>query len=63
MTGKKLVTAATQEWECEIPRGSAYRMAERGVIPAYMTGPKQSGIRFQIDEVLDALRRPVKSER
>jgi hypothetical protein len=63
MNGKHLVTAATLLGECGITRGSAYRMAKHAAIPAYVTGPKRTGVRFQVDEVLAALRRPATGEK
>ena len=59
MTGKRLVTVATLEREYGIPRGSAYRMAKRGLIPTCKIGPKRTGLRFVAAEVLEALRCPV----
>ena len=61
MSSNRLVTAATLEQEYGIPRGSAYRMAKSGLIPAYKVGPKRTGLRFVATEVLEALRAPVGS--
>jgi predicted DNA-binding transcriptional regulator AlpA len=39
-----------------IPRTMAYRLAKAGLIPSYKVGIKQHGVRFVLDEVLQALR-------
>jgi hypothetical protein len=41
-----------------VKRASAYKLAKAGVIPSYLVGPKQTGVRFRRSEVLAALRRP-----
>ena len=46
-----------------VKRGSAYKLAKQGIIPSYLVGPKQTGVRFRRSEVLAALRRPVMSEK
>ncbi len=38
---------------------SVYRAAKTGEIPSYNVGPKRGGVRFNIEEVREALRRPV----
>lgn len=45
-----------------IKKACAYKLARAGVIPHYMVGPKQTGVRFRRSEVLAALRRPAKGE-
>lgn len=45
-----------------IKKGCAYRLAKQGVIPCYLVGPKQTGVRFRRSEVLESLRRPAKTE-
>jgi len=45
-----------------IKKGCAYRLAKQGVIPYYLVGPKQTGLRFRRSEVLESLRRPAKAE-
>jgi len=40
--------------------GSLYRLAKAGHVPSYKVGPKLSGVRFDIEEVRQALRRPVR---
>jgi hypothetical protein len=46
-----------------VKRGCAYKLAKQGIIPSYLVGPKQTGVRFRRSEVLAALRRPVMSEK
>lgn len=59
MTNQGLVTAAGLEQQHILKKGTAYRMAKEGQIPSYLVGSKGRGIRFRVDEVLAALRRPV----
>jgi excisionase family DNA binding protein len=42
-------------------RGAAYRMAREGRIPHYRIGAKGRGIRFNVAEVLAAIRQPAKT--
>lgn len=53
-----LETATELEQAGIVKRGSAYKLAKQGVIPSYLVGPKQTGVRFRRSEVLAALRRP-----
>ena len=46
-----------------VKRACAYKLAKQGIIPSYLVGPKQTGVRFRRSEVLAALRRPVSTER
>ena len=62
MTDCELVTAAGLERRKVLKKGTAYRMAKDGQIPCYLVGPKGRGIRFRVEEVLTALRRPAKDE-
>lgn len=39
-----------------IPRGSIYRLARAGRIPAFRVGVRGGGLRFRASEVLEALR-------
>ncbi len=41
-----------------VTKGCAYKLAQQGIIPSYLVGPKQTGVRFKRSEVLAALRRP-----
>ncbi len=38
---------------------SVYRLAKAGLIPSHSAGPKLKGVRFDLEEVKEALRRPV----
>jgi hypothetical protein len=57
-----LETATELELAGIVKRGSAYKLAKLGIIPSYLVGPKQTGVRFRRSEVLAALRRPVLRE-
>lgn len=59
----ELVTAAVLEERGILTKGTAYRMARSGQIPCYSVGTEGRGVRFRIDEVLAALRRPIVSEK
>ena len=41
--------------------GSIYKLAKSGQIPSYRCGPKLHGLRFNLDEVKAALKRPVQA--
>ena len=62
MVQHELVTAAVLEERGILKRGTAYRMVKAGKIPHYVVGMATSGIRFKVDEVLAALRRPASSQ-
>ncbi|MBX3306365.1 MAG: hypothetical protein KF751_10000 [Nitrospira sp.] len=63
MTGEdRLVTAADLEKIGVMPKGTAYRMAADGKLPHYLVGCRSRGIRFKVDEVLAALRRPASTQ-
>lgn len=62
MTDQELVTATGLEERGILRKGTAYRMAKLRLIPCSYVGPKRGGIRFSPQEVLAALRRPVKVE-
>jgi len=51
-----LVTAAELEQRGILKRGTAYRMARQGLIPARYVGVKKRGIRFCAEEVLETLK-------
>jgi hypothetical protein len=59
---QELVSAMELERSGVLQRQTAYRMARAGQIPCYAVGAKGRGIRFRIEEVLEALRRPAKRE-
>lgn len=54
----ELVTAAILEERGILTKGTAYRMARSGQIPCYSVGTAGRSVRFRVDEVLAALRRP-----
>ena len=56
-----LETAAELEEAGILKKSSAYKLAKRGLIPSYLVGPKQTGVRFRRSEVLAALRRPAQA--
>lgn len=41
-------------------KSSIYRLQKRGLIPAYAAGPNMRGLRFDVAEVREALRRPMR---
>jgi hypothetical protein len=57
-SNERLETATDLERAGILKRGCAYRLAKQGLIPSYLVGPKQTGVRFKRSEVLSALRRP-----
>jgi excisionase family DNA binding protein len=59
MNSDQLVTAQELETRGVMKRGTAYRMAEAGKLPHYVMGNSGRGIRFRVEEVLAALRRPM----
>jgi hypothetical protein len=59
----ELVSAAVLEGRGILRKGTAYRMAKAGQIPSYAAGMKRRGVRFRVEEVLAALRRPVTAEK
>ena len=62
MNEEILVTAAQLERRGILRRGTVFRMARLGLIPAYRVGVKGRGLRFSIPEVLAALKQPVRTE-
>ena len=57
-----LETAMELERAGIVKRGCAYKLAKARIIPSYLVGPKQTGVRFRRSEVLRALRRPEADE-
>lgn len=57
-----LVTANDLEKLGIMPKGTAYKMVAGGKLPHYLVGNSGRGIRFMVDEVLKALRRPASHE-
>lgn len=54
----QLVTAQELEARGIIKKGTAYKMKAAGKLNYYAVGCHGGGIRFRVDEVLAALRRP-----
>ncbi len=59
----ELVTAAVLEQRGILRKGTAFKMAKAGLLISYRCGVKGRGVRFRVDEVLAALRRPLASEK
>jgi hypothetical protein len=60
-TSEPLETATELDRAGIIRKGTAYKLAKNGIIPCYLVGPKQTGVRFRRSEVLTALRRPAQA--
>lgn len=58
MNSEQLVTAQELEARGIIKKGTAYKMVKAGKLIHYKVGCVGGGIRFRVDEVLAALRRP-----
>lgn len=58
----KLVSASVLEQLGILRKGTAYKMVQANLLTAYRVGAKGRGIRFKVDEVLAALRRPAATE-
>ena len=59
---EQLVTAGELEKRGILKKGTAYRMAKAGQLSCYTVGVSGRGVRFRIDEVFEALRRPGRAE-
>ena len=57
-SSEPLETATELDRAGIVKRACAYKLAKQGIIPSYLVGPKQTGVRFRRSEVLAALRRP-----
>jgi hypothetical protein len=57
-----LVTAQELEVRGILRKGTAYKMVAAGKLTHYVVGNSGGGIRFRVDEVLAALRRPASHE-
>jgi excisionase family DNA binding protein len=58
-----LVRARVVSERLGMAQSQVYSLARSGAIPSYQVGGKKSGVRFDLREVKEALRRPVISER
>lgn len=54
----ELVTAAVLEQRGILRKSTAYKMAQAKLLVTYKVGAKGRGVRFRVEEVLAALRRP-----
>lgn len=65
-TVEKLVTAKVVSEAMGMAPSQVYRLAKRGMnnggIPSYLVGEKKGGVRFDLREVREALRRPAKEQ-
>lgn len=65
-TVEKLVTARVVSEAMGMAQSQVYRLAKRGMnnggIPSYQVGEKRGGVRFDLREVREALRRPASHE-
>ena len=61
-TVEELVSASVLDERNILSKGTAYKMAKLGLIPAYKIGCKKRGVKFRVSEVLAALRRPASHE-
>jgi hypothetical protein len=62
MNSEQLVTAQELEARGIIKKGTAYKMVKAKKLVHYKVGCAEGGIRFRVDEVLAALRRPAARE-
>lgn len=59
---EKLVTAKVVSEAMGMAPSQVYRLARSGAIPSFSVGEKRGGVRFDLHEVKEALRRPVSRE-
>lgn len=59
MNDHHLVSATTASHHLDITKGCLYRMARAGIIPRYRVGVKGRGVRFDVEEVKNILRRDI----
>ena len=62
MNSDQLVTAQELEARGVMKKGTAYRMVKAGKLTHYKVGCAGGGIRFRVDEVLAALRQPIRAD-
>lgn len=61
-TVDKLVTAKVVSEVMGMAQSQVYRLAKRALIPSFQVGEKMGGVRFDLREVREALRRPAKEQ-
>lgn len=62
MNAPRHLTATELAERLGMGKGSVYKLAKAGKIPSYAVGPKLTGLRFDLEEVLAVLRRPAAVE-
>jgi predicted DNA-binding transcriptional regulator AlpA len=62
MEHDSLVDADTLAKKLGQATSSIYRLAKSGAIPSFKAGPRDRGLRFDLQEVKEALRRPAKEQ-
>lgn len=62
MNVQQLLSAAECASLLRISTGSLYKMAREGLVPCYRVGQQQRGLRFDVDEVREALKQEVEEE-
>jgi excisionase family DNA binding protein len=58
MENTTLVNARVVSERLGMARSQVYRLAKKGAIPSYLIGARRGGVRFDLHEVKEALRRP-----
>jgi predicted DNA-binding transcriptional regulator AlpA len=61
MEGESLLDARTLAKRLGQATSSIYRLSKSGAIPSFKAGPRGRGVRFDLQEVKDALRRPAQT--
>lgn len=61
-TTETLVKACVVSEQMGMAQSQVYRLAKLGRIPSFSVGAKRRGVRFDLREVRDALRRPTANE-
>ena len=61
-TVERLVTAKVVSEVMGMAQSQVYRLAKRAKIPSFQVGEKMGGVRFDLREVREALRRPAKEQ-
>lgn len=59
---EKLVTARVVSEAMGMAASQVYRLAKLKKIPSFLVGEKKGGVRFDLREVREALRRPASHE-
>ena len=62
MNGQRMVNATECASLLRITTGSLYKMAREGLVPCYRVGQQQRSLRFDLDEVREALKQEVEEE-